>query len=116
MENIRFDEENIPLVQDEDCDDYRTPDTSRIDADTSFTIRPDTTEVTPMLRLRQKLKRDKTVSLYRYLGLTGDPGCADLNQLMNRKKSKTGNIELLFLDADKDWQSLTNKHTGRKDT
>ena len=108
IENFRFDEENIPLVQDEGYDDYTTPDTSRIDPDTSFTIPPDTTEVTLILRLRQKLKQDKTVSLYRYLGLTGDPGFVDLNQFMNRKKWKTGNIELLFLDAD--------KRTGCKDT
>ena len=108
MENIRFDEENIPFVQDEDYDDYRTPDTSTIDPVTSFAIPPDTTEVTLILRLRQKLKRDKTVLLYRYLGLTGDPGFVDLNQFMNRKSLKTGYIELLFIDAD--------KRTGCKDT
>ena len=56
MENIGFNEENISLVQDEDYDDYRTPDTSRIDAETSLTIPPDTTGVTSTLRLRQKLK------------------------------------------------------------
>ena len=48
MDNPTFvDEEDIPLVHqenDEDYDDYNTPDTSRID-DTSFTV-PDTTEVT----------------------------------------------------------------------
>ena len=37
MENISFDEENIPLIQDDDYKDYRTPGTSRIDAKTSFT-------------------------------------------------------------------------------
>ena len=56
MENIGFNEENISLVQDEDYDDYRTPDTTRIDAETSLTIPPDTTGVTSTLRLRQKLK------------------------------------------------------------
>ena len=31
MENIGFDEEDIPLInQDEDYDDYRTPETSRV--------------------------------------------------------------------------------------
>ena len=48
MDNPTFvDEEDIPLVHqenDEDYDDYNTPDTSRID-DTSFTVL-DTTEVT----------------------------------------------------------------------
>ena len=31
---------------------------------------------------------------------------------MIKKNSKTGNIEFLFLDADKHWQSLNNKRTG----
>ena len=54
-ENPTFvNEEEIPLInQDEDYDDYRTPDTSRVD--TSF-IDPDTIEVISTLRLRQKVK------------------------------------------------------------
>ena len=46
MDNPIFvDEETIPMVhQDEDYDDYNTPNTSRID-ETSFT-EPDTTEAT----------------------------------------------------------------------
>ena len=56
MENIRFDEEDIPLInQDDDYENYRTSDTSRIDAKGSFTA-PATTEATSTLRLRQKLK------------------------------------------------------------
>ena len=71
MENIRFDEDDIPLInQNEDYDDYGTPP-SRVD-ETSVTV-PDTAEATSMLRLRQKLKRDKILSLYRCLGVTGDP-------------------------------------------
>ena len=79
---------NILLVQDEGYDDYRTPDTSRIDAETSFTETTTTTEATSTLCLRQKLKRDKIVSLYRYLDMTGDPGLADLDQFMIKKKIK----------------------------
>ena len=45
--------------------------------------------------------------------MTGDPGLADLDQFMIKKNSKTGNTEFLFLDADKHWQSLTNKRTGK---
>ena len=112
MDNPIFvDEENIPLVhqQDEDdYDDYNEPDTSRID-ETSFTM-PDGIE--PTSTLRQKLKRDKIVSLYRYLDVTGDPGLADLDRFMIRKNLKTGNIEFLFFDSNNHWQSLTNKHTG----
>ena len=86
MENIGFDEKNIPLVQDEDYD--RTPDTSRIDAETSFT-EPATAEATSTLRI--KLKLDKMFSLY--LDVTGDPGLADLERFMIKKNLKTGNIE-----------------------
>ena len=111
MENPAFaDEEDIQLINQDVDDDCRTPNTSRID-ETSLMV-PGTTEATSTLRLRQKLKREKTVSLYRYLDVTGDPGLADLDRFTIKKNLKTGNIELLFLDGDKHWQSLTNKRTG----
>ena len=101
MDNLTFvNDENIPLVQqeEEDYDErYDTPDTSRVEDEISFI---DTTEPTSTLRLRQKLTRDKIVSLYRYLGGTGDPGLADLDRFMIKKNSKTGNTELLFLDGN----------------
>ena len=64
MDKVSFvDEENIPLVQqDEDYDDYNTLNTSRID-EASFTV-PDTAEVTSTLRLTQEVKRDKLAALY----------------------------------------------------
>ena len=84
MDNPRFvDEETIPLVQDEDYDDYNTPDTSRVD-ETSFT-EPDTTEATSTLQLRQKVKRDKITALYRHLNVTGNPSLADINTFMTKK-------------------------------
>ena len=75
MDNPTFiDEENIPLVhQNEDYDDYRTPNTSRID-EPLFMVPNTQEEATSTLSLGQKLKRDKIVSLYRYLDVTGDPG------------------------------------------
>ena len=52
MHNPRFvDEETIPLVQDEDYDDYNTPNTSRVD-ESSFT-EPDATETTSTLQFIQ---------------------------------------------------------------
>ena len=56
MDNPRFiDKESTPLVhQDEDCDEYNTPDTSRIE-ETSF-IEPNATEATSTLQLRKKGK------------------------------------------------------------
>ena len=105
MDNIAFiDEENIQMIhqQDEDYDErYDTPNTSRID-ETSF-IAPNTTEATSTLRLREKLKQEKIVSLYKYLDVTGDPGLADLDQFTIKKNSKTGNIELIFLDGNNQW-------------
>ena len=54
MDDPRFiNEEVVPLVQDEDHDDYKTLDISRIE-ETSF-IKPDTTETTSTLRLRLKV-------------------------------------------------------------
>ena len=52
MNNLAFvNEEDNPMVhQDEDYDDYRKPDTSRVD-ETSFVV-PDATEATSALRLR----------------------------------------------------------------
>ena len=62
MDNPKFiDEETIPLVQDEDYNDYNTPNSCMVD-ETSFT-EPDTTEETSSLQLRQKVKRDKITAL-----------------------------------------------------
>ena len=84
MNNPNFvGKENIPLAQDEDYDDYSTQDTGRV-YETSF-IEPDATEATSALRLRKKLKRDKIVSLYRYLDETCDPGLANLNRFMIKR-------------------------------
>ena len=103
-------EEDIPMVhQDEDYDDYNTPNTSRID-ETSF-IEPDATEATSTLRLRQKVKRDKIIALYRRISAAGNLDLINLNRFMI-KKSKTGSTDLLSLDGNNHWQSLTNKCTG----
>ena len=85
MDNLAFvDENNIPLVQqDEDYDDYNTPNTSRID-EASFTV-PDATEVTSTLRLTQELKQDKLAALYRHLDATSN---IDLIDLQLAKKNR----------------------------
>ena len=116
MDNPTFiDEEDIPMVHqdEEDYDDnYSTPDTSR--AETSF-IELDTQEkATLTLRLKQKVKRDKIIALYKHLNVTGNPGLADMDQFIikKKKKPKTGNTDLLFLDGKNQWQSVTNKRTS----
>ena len=87
MDNPRFlDEETILLVQDEDYDDYKSPDTSRVD-ETSFT-ESDTTKAISTLQLRQKVKRDKIAALYSQLNVTGDPDLADIDRFMIKKKKK----------------------------
>ena len=87
MDNPRFvDEETILLVQDEDYDNYNTLNTSMVD-ETSFT-EPETTEATLTPRLRQKVKQDKITALYRHLNVTGDPGLANINRFMIKKKIK----------------------------
>ena len=44
--------------------------------------------------------------------MTGDPGLADIDQFIIKINTKTGNTDLLFLDGNNQWQSLTNKRTG----
>ena len=98
MDNPTFvDEETIPLVQDEDYDDYNTPNTSRVD-EASFT-EPDTTEATLTLQLRQKVKRDKITALYRHLNVTSDPRLADIDRFMIKKKKnqKQATLTCFFL-------------------
>ena len=99
MDNIAFiDEEYIPMVHqnDEDYDNYRTPDTSRIE--TSF-IEPDTTELTSTLRLRQKVKRDKINAFYRNLDVAGNPDLIDLDRFRLTKDPKKGSRFLSFTTA-----------------
>ena len=78
------DEENIPLVNDKDYDDYNTLDTRRIDK--TWFADPGTTEATWTLQLRQKVKWDKITTLHRHLNVTGDPGFADIDRFIIKTK------------------------------
>ena len=64
--------------QDDNYDDYNTPNTSRID-ETLFTV-PDTTEATSTLQLRKKVKQDKITALHRHLNATGNLNLIDLDR------------------------------------
>ena len=44
--------------------------------------------------------------------MTGDTGLVDIDRFRIKKNLKTGNTNLLFLDGNNHWQSLTNKRTG----
>ena len=89
MDNPTFiDEEFIPLVQDEDYDNYGTPNTSRLD-ETSF-ARPDTTEATSTLRLKEKAKRHKLAALHRHLNVTGNIDLINLDRFKFTTDSKKG--------------------------
>ena len=100
MDNPRFiNEEDIPLVnQDDDCDDYNTPNTGRMD-ETSF-MEPDTTEPTSTLRLRQKLKQDKITPLYRNLNVTANLGLIDLDRFRLTTDPKKGVTIFEFYSGD----------------
>ena len=107
MDNPRFiDEEDIPLIhQDDDYDDYNTPNTSRID-ETSFTV-PDTTEATSTLRLRRKVKRDKITALYRHLNVTGNLDLIDLYRFRLTTDPKKG-VTVFEYNGDS-WFPLTKQ-------
>ena len=114
MDNIAFvDEENILMIHQQDeedyDDDYRTPDTSRID-ETLFMV-PSTTEPTSTLRLRAQLKRDKLIALYRHLNVMGNPDLIDLDRLRLTKDSKKGVTIFNFYNGNDRWVPLT-KQTG----
>ena len=110
MDNPTFvDEENIPMVQDEDYDNYVTSDTSRIDDEASLK-EPNTTEGTSTLYLRQKVKRDQINELYRHLNVTGNLDLIDLDRFRLTKDPKKGVTIFEFYNGDR-WVPLT-KQTG----
>ena len=101
MDNIAFvDEENIPMIHqdEEDYDNYGTPNASWID-ETLFTVPDDPTKPTSMLKLRQKVKQDKLIALYRHLGVTGNPDLIDLDRFRLTKDPKKGSQFLSFTTA-----------------
>ena len=109
MDNPLFDEEDIPMIhEDEEDNDYNTPNTSRVD-ETSFTV-PDATEATSTLRLRQKLKRDKITALYRHLNVTGNTDLIDLDWFRLTTNPKKGVTVFEFYNGDR-WVPST-KQTG----
>ena len=110
MDNLAFvDEENIPLVQqDEDYDHYNIPNTRRVD-EASF-MEPATTEATLTLRLTKEVKRDKLAPLYRHLNLKCNTDLIDLHQfkLTTDTKRRATIFEFYYCDR---WVPLT-KQTG----
>ena len=106
MDNPRFvDEEEIPLVQDEDYDDYNTPNASRVD-DTSF-IEPAATEATSTLRLNQKVKQDKLAALYRHF-VTGNLDLINLHRFKLTTGPKKGATNFEFYNSDR-WVPVTKQ-------
>ena len=107
MDNPRFvNEEEIPLVQDKDYDNYGTPNTSWVD-ETSFT-EPDTTEATSTLRLKQKVKRDKLGALYRHLNVTGNLDLINLDRFKLTTDPKKEATIFEFYNGDR-WVPLTKQ-------
>ena len=107
MDNPRFvNEEEIPLVQDEDYGNYRTPNTSRVD-ETSF-IETRTTEATSTLPLKQKVKPDKLATLYRHLNITCNLDLINLDQFKLTTDPKKGVTVFDFYIGDR-WILLTKQ-------
>ena len=105
MGNPTFvDEKIIGMVhQDEDYDDYNTPNNIKID-ETSY-MEPDATEPTSPLRLRQNVKRDKLTVLYRHLNVTGDINLIDLDRFRLTTDQKKGATIFEFYNNDR-WVPL----------
>ena len=73
-------------------------------------MKPDTTEATSTLRLRQKVKRDKLTELYNHLNVTGDIDLIDFNRFRLTTDPKKGATTFEFYNSDR-WVPLT-KQTG----
>ena len=88
-------QEKYSAGSNKDYDDYRTPDTRKIDAETSFT-EPTTTEATSTLQLRQKVKRDKLSTLYTHFNVTGNLDLIDIDKFRLTKHPKKESQFLSF--------------------
>ena len=110
MDNPAFvDDQDIPMVsQDDDYDDYNTPNRSRVD-ETSFTV-SGTTEASSTLRLRQKVKGVKITVLYRQLNVTGDIDLIDLDRFRLTTDPKKEVTVFGFYNGD--WWVPLTKQTG----
>ena len=107
MDNPKFiAEETIPLVHDQDYDNYGTTNTSRVD-ETSFT-ETGITEVTSALQLNKKVKRDKLAGLYRHWNVTGNLELIDLDRLNLTTDPKKGFTIFEFYNGDR-WVPLTKQ-------
>ena len=109
MDNPKFVAEGtIPLVHDQDSDNYGTTNTSRVD-ETSLT-EPDITEATSALQLNKRVKRDKLAALYRHLNVTDNLDLIDLDRLNLRTDPKKDFKIFELYNGDR-WVPLT-KQTG----
>ena len=99
------DEDNIPLLHtdpdDDDYDDYKTPNTSRTD-EISFKVHRTTEkETTLTLQLKQNLKRDKLAAVYRHLNVTGNLDLINLDRFKLAADPKKGATIFEFYNGDK---------------
>ena len=101
MDNVRFvDEEDIPIFdEDDDYDDYNTPNASRIDD--AWFMEPDAAEATSTLLQKQKVKWDKLAALYKHLNVTGNIDLIDLDRLKITKNPKKGSTIFEFYNGDR---------------
>ena len=103
---MKFVNEEIILMVDEDYDNYGTPNTSRVDKE-SFT-EPATTEETSTLWLNQKAKRNKLAALYSHLNITGNLDLIHLDWFKLTRDPKKGATIFEFYKGDR-WVPLTKQ-------
>ena len=110
MENPTFiDEEDIPMIHQEDDEDYdnqRTPDTSRVDEVLFITDATEPTSALRLIRLRQKVKRDKINAFYSHLNVTSNPDLIDLDRFRITKDPKKGVTIFEFYNGNDRWVPL----------
>ena len=111
MDNPGFrDDENIPLMPDDDIPPPPTGEEGSM-AETTFSTPSEETPGSKVIPLSNELKRQKMQVLHDFLGVKGDVNLVELDRFRFKRNQKTGNAELDFWNGQ-DWVSLTNKRTG----
>ena len=115
MDNPAFkDDENIPLMHNDDDDDDipYTPTGEVGEKRFSTSTLSEETPGSKVTRLSDELKRDKIQALHDFLGVKGDVNLIELDRFRLNRNEKTGNTELKFWNGH-DWVSLTNSRNGK---
>ena len=116
MEDLSQFDENRPLLQNEDYEDYdsynapQEQESSFTSPDTNYRKTPVTSKTTTVMS--REITRQKLANLYRHLGVDGDVG-VNIDRFRTRRNDKLSFTILEFDKTGRDnWINLTNKRTG----